>query len=69
MTGFLLHYFTCILAVNFMRKKRFETLDPHIRRIPTFGHEIRGKSCSIYALDYRNQKNKTQCFSVTVFTL
>ena len=51
---FLLHCFTCILAVNFMRKKSFETSDPHIRRTPTFRHEIRGKSCGIYALDYGN---------------
>ena len=41
-----------ILARNFMRIKRFETWDAHIRCTPTFGHEIRGKSCSIYAHDY-----------------
>ena len=37
---------------KFYEEKRFETWDPHIWRIPTFGHEIRGKSCGIYALDY-----------------
>ena len=51
---FLLHCFICILAVNFKRKKRFETSDPHIRRTATFGHEIRGKRCGIYVLDYGN---------------
>ena len=28
-----------ILVGTFMRIKRFETRDPQIRRIPTFGHE------------------------------